>query len=162
MRFANCDEFELSPESGSEVNFNDYSKQLETLQKEQNIKVHITPEEIVDALKVALRQNCKHYFLTSQLFEEVRSIGNGHGWCGTIPPFRYRLEFVKDVNLVRVSSVKKECVPKVDVLERSMQRITGRLECDYKSAIEVVNGSEMSSSKRYSFTTIVNICFYLV
>jgi hypothetical protein len=84
-------------------------------------------------------------------------MGYGHGWCGTIPPFPYRLEFVKDVNLVRVYSVHKACAPKIDVSERSSQRITGRLECDYMSSIEVLNanGIERDSDKRYSFTTLV-------
>jgi hypothetical protein len=84
-------------------------------------------------------------------------MGYGHGWCGTIPPFPYRLEFVKDVNLVRVYSVHKACAPKIDVSERSSQRITGRLECDYTSSIEVLSADEsgINSDKRYTFITLV-------
>jgi hypothetical protein len=137
--------------------FSDLDNKFETLQKEQNIKVNITPEEIIDALKAALRQNCKHYFLQSQLFENVRTMGYGHGWSEKVPPFPYSLEFVKDVNLFRVYSIKRGCTPNMDVSERSMQRITGRLECDYTSSIEVLSADEsgINSDKRYTFITLV-------
>jgi hypothetical protein len=164
MQFENCDNFEFSPESGSEVKLNDFSGKLKTLQKEQNIKVSVTPEEIVDAFNTALRQNCKNHYLTSQLFEEVRSISNGRGnpgFCATIPPFPYMLEFVKDATLFRVYQIKKSCAPKIDVSERSMKRITGRLECSYKSYIAAfeANEIEMMNDKNFTFNTIVLFVF---
>jgi hypothetical protein len=115
--------------------------------------VHITSEEILDALKVALRQNCKHYFLQSQFTEEVKSSCRG-GSCLMVPPFPYKLEFVKGVNFYRVYSILRKCEPKIDVSERSMQRITGRLECSFRSSINILN-AETSSEKIYRFYTIV-------
>jgi hypothetical protein len=135
--------------------FYDVFEKFETLQKEQNIKVHITSEEIVDAFKVVLRQNCKHYFLQSQFTEEVRAICPRPGRsCLMVPPFPYKLEFVKDVNFYRVYSILRKCKPKIDVSERSIQRITGRLECNYRSSIKILN-AETSSETSYRFDTIV-------
>jgi hypothetical protein len=156
MRFENCNDFEFSTEPGSEVSFHDYMEQFETLQKEQNIKVNIISEEIADALKLALRQSCEYYFLTSQLFEEVKSMGY-NGWCGMIPPFPYTLEFFKGINLIKVYSVNKACAPKIDISGRSMQRITGRLKCDYQSSMEIFKAgrSDINSVNTYNFITIV-------